>query len=163
MSKSFLGKIFIDVALIIGLVFAIWGKNLNQGIWGDGFYFFNPIFKDTSAHLNIWTYNSMARLIWNVIIPVFRDNQMLYLLMQLIFFSVMVMLVYLIATELTKNSTIGIVTSIIFLSNYGAVYEMLAEGNVNRFLDRVPNLLIVLVSLLFLIRFTNTIRRFGTL
>src|SRR5258708_2364529 len=80
---------------------------------------------------------------------------MLYLLMQLIFFSVMVMLVYLIATELTKNSTIGIVTSIIFLSNYGAVYEMLAEGNVNRFLDRVPNLLIVLVSLLFLIRFFN--------
>ncbi len=155
MSKSLLAKISIHIALIIGLVFAIWGKTLNLGIWGDGFYFFNPIFKDTSAHLNIWTYNSMARLIWNLIIPVFRDNQMLYLLMQLIFFSVMVILVYLIATELTKNSTIGIVTSVIFLSNYGAVYEMLAEGNVNRFLDRVPNLLIVLVSLLFLIRFFN--------
>src|SRR5258708_9080602 len=146
MSKSLLAKISIHVALIIGLVFAIWGKTLNQGIWGDGFYFFNPIFKDTSAHLNIWTYNSMARLIWNVIIPVFRDNQMLYLLMQLIFFSVMVMLVYLIATDLTKNSTIAFLTSIIFLSNYDAFYYMLDEGNVIWFLVIIPYLFIVLVS-----------------
>src|SRR6185369_12233674 len=134
---------FFLLLIISALIIFVWYKTLNQTLWGDGFYFFNPLFR--FGHLllpvNPWTYNIAARIIYEIFIPIFKDQMAPYFLLQIVFLIIMTLLIYAIAYALTENKLISFITSIIFSTNSGAIYEMMAEGNFNRFVDRVPNLI----------------------
>ena len=152
-------KILLHLSLLTSLIVIIWHKTLSQGLWGDGFYWFNPllrsyhIFPLDLAHP---VYNSLSREIFNIIIPLFQDSQTSYQLFQIILLILLTVAIYFAVLKLTAKTTLAFVSCIVFVSNYGGMYEMIAEGNLNRFLERVPNLIIVILGVYFLASFLQT-------
>src|SRR3989344_220585 len=149
-------KKLLQPILLIGLVFVVWARTLGQTLWADGFYFFD------SGHLgllenNKWlhsnAYNIGSRVIHEMLIPVFKDNMSLYLLFQIIFLAILTILIYYFVLKITSDKLISFSTGVIFSSNYGTVFEMMAEGQLNRFIDRVPNFLLSVLGAIFLVKF----------
>ncbi len=95
----------------------------------------------------------MARFIYEFLIPIFRDNMHGYLMFQIVFLIFLTISIYFLVLRLTKSKLISFTTCVIFSTNSGAIYEMMAEGNFNRFLDRVPNLIISVIALIYLVKF----------
>lgn len=158
-NKKIVAKIFLQLSFVTFLIVTIWFKTLNQGLWGDGFYWFDPFI----ANINIFPinldktyYNVLSRKIFQTIIPIFRDNMQYYQLLQIIFLILLVISIYLVVLKLTKRTIIALSTCIIFISNYGGMYEMIAEGNLNRFLERIPNLILLILGIYFLVNFLET-------
>ncbi len=157
--KNFISNIFLQLSVITATIFLIWHKTLNQGLWGDGFYWFNPLHRGYNIFpidLNRTVYNPLSRKIFDLIIPIFREKMVYYQLLQIIFLIILTITIYFVTLKLTKKTIIAFSTCLIFVSNSGGLYEMMAEGNLNRFLDRVPNLIIVIAGIYFLANFIQT-------
>lgn len=142
-------KKLLQQLLLIGLVFVVWWKTLNQTLWGDGFYYFDFWYIGTNTN----AYNFGSIMIHKIIAPIFRDNMNYYFLLQIILLACLTILIYYLALKLTSDKLIAFSTGVIFSSNYGSVFEMMAEGQLNRFLDRVPNFLFSILAAYFLVKF----------
>lgn len=152
-------KIFLQLSFITGLIVIIWYKTINQGLWGDGFYWFNPNIPDVHIlpiNLNFTYYNLLSRNIFKIIMPIFRDNQKAYQILQIFFLIILTAAIYFVVLKLTKKTVIAFSSCVLFISNSGGMYEMMAEGNLNRFLERVPNLILVIIGIYFLFIFLET-------
>lgn len=155
-SHKIFTKIFLHLSLIISLSVFIWHKTLNQTLWGDGYYWFNSTDRGSVLFSADWKrtpYNILMRLIFDAIIPLFRDNLVYYQLIQIILLILLSISLYFAVYKLTNKKLIAFISNMIFISNYGGIYEMIAEGNLNRFLERVPNLILVIAGIYFLAAF----------
>lgn len=160
MNKVKTSNIFLQLSVITAIIFFIWHKTLDQTLWGDGFYWFNPGLRGAvklfPIDLSKTVYNTLSRNIFDFIIPVIRDNIAAYQLLQIVLLTILTATIYLVALKLTKKTLIAFTSCVLFVSNYGGMYEMMAEGNLNRFLERVPNLIFVVIAIYFLINFLET-------
>lgn len=152
--KRFL-KGSLPIILIILLSFLVWHKILNQIFLGEGYMYFNTnlIFVDWKGVYNIWGYDNVARLIFSIFPPIFRDNLLAYQFLELIIAISLYISIYFVVYKITKDKLIALTSAIFFLGNYVGSYFLMATGNYQRFVQRVPNLIPAIFAFLFLFYF----------
>lgn len=141
--------IFFHLIIISIIIFVVWNRVQNQTLWHDGYEMFNSQFRGIWRQANL--FNIAGLMLYDLIIPIFRDNMSAYLLLQLIPLAVWTILIYFLTLRLTKSTLTAFGTAVIFSTNFGTVAEMLAEGNFNRVTDRMINFPLSLVAAFFLI------------
>lgn len=147
-----LKKHVLNCFLIFFIVFFAWIGILKQTFLGEGNYYFVHRFQDDGF---LFGYDVGARLLFDIITPIFRDNYFLYELFALISFSFIAILFYFFVDEFTKRRDVAFVATILFGVNYTTSFEMLATGAYQNFAQRIFFLIPLLLSFIFFCKFKN--------
>jgi len=150
------GKIFFIITIIFALDFLVWHKVLNQSLLGEGYYYFNQK-QDFFSQLNnfkpLRQLDIFAKILFDVMPPIFSDNIRLYLLFLLLTMATLHTTLFLVITKITKSMLLGFTTSVFFLANYMGSFGMTASGQYQWFVQRVPNLIPTLIAFYYLEKF----------
>lgn len=143
------------VLVITLLTLLVWGKTLNQIFIEEGYYYFDPgqRFFTSSGITNIKGYDNGAKLIFQNLFFFFRENIFYYQLFQLIVYIILYSSLYFILVKISNSKVAALIAVIFFLSNYFGSYQMIASGNYQRFVQRIPNLIPVIFAFYFLFRY----------
>lgn len=135
--------------------FITWHKVLNQMFLGEGYIYFDPWFNffKKGGLANLRNSDNFARLIFDIFPPIFRDNVQTYLLLELTIAVTFFILFYTVLASITKSKLISFTATIFLSVNYVALFEYLANGNYQRFVQRFPNLIPLIISLYCLWKF----------
>lgn len=146
--------------LIIIVSLLVWRPIFDQVPMGEGYYYFdrcqNKFVVPKDCPTTIWQYDNLARISFQAMIPVFKDNVHYYMFAQVGMMLVLYITFYLVLSKVTKNPTLSFFTVLIFLTNYTGSFSMMAIGNYQRFVQRVPNLIPILISFYFLTKYFDT-------
>ena len=152
-----MNKIYILLLIIISLI--IWRPVFGQVPMGEGYYYFdrcqNKFVVPSDCPTTIWQYDNLARISFQLMIPIFGDNIHLYMFTQMGVSILLYVVIYLVLNKITKNSFFSFATVLMFLSSHTGSFSMMAIGNYQRFVQRVPNLILVFTSFLFLTKYLN--------
>ena len=150
-------KNFLVYALILGLIFLVWHKVLGQCFLGEAYMYFPPNqnffiegFKLLPSFNN---YNNSAKILFDILPSIFKDNIQHYLLFQLLTISVLGWSIFLVLKNITKNKLISLISVCLFLTNYTASFEMMATGTYQRFAERVFGIITGIISFYFLSKY----------
>lgn len=150
----------IYILLIILSSLLIWRPVLNQVPMGEGYYYFdkcqNQFIAPSYCPTTIWQYDNLARVVFQFMIPVFGDNLQLYMFAELVIIIFVYLVFYVVLSKITKNNFFAFSTVLIFTANYTGSFSMMAIGNYQRFVQRVPNLIPLFISFYFLTKFFDT-------
>lgn len=146
--------------LIIIVSLLVWRPVFDQVPMGEGYYYFdrcqNKFVVPEDCPTTIWQYDNLARISFQAMIPVFKDNVHYYMFAQVGMMLVLYITFYLVLSKVTKNLTLSFFTVLIFLTNHTGSFSMMAIGNYQRFVQRVPNLIPILISFYFLAKYFDT-------
>jgi hypothetical protein len=133
---------------------------------GEGYYYFdrcqNKFIVPADCPTTIWQYDNLARISFQAMIPLFKDNIHLYMFTQVFVSILLYIVMYLVLFKITKNSFFAFVSVLMFLSSHTGSFSMMAIGNYQRFVQRVPNLILVSTSFFLLNKFLEN-RKFKDL
>lgn len=146
----------IPLLIISLLTLIIWGRILNQTFLGEGYYYFDRRQDLFHAENTIWVDDNFAKVIFKVFIPIFKDNIELFLGLQIFIQITVYFCLYYLVYFLSKSRFLAIFTSIIFLSSFVGSYDMIATGNYQRFVQRIPNIIPTIFSLIYLEKYLAT-------
>ncbi len=132
--------------IIFFVIILAWNRILGQTFLGEGNYYFFHRFLENGI---LFGYDLGARLLFDVLTPIFRDNYFLYQLFALTSFSFIAVLFYFFVNEFTKRKDIAFVATILFGVNYTTSFEMLATGAYQNFSQRIFFLIPLLLSFTF--------------
>jgi len=144
---------------IVFLSLLVWYKVLNQTFLGEGYYYFDPNQSLVSFDgwrlqvYNIWQYDNFARLFFDLMVPIFRDRIILYLGAQIATISLLYLVLYYVLEKITKNKILSLTAVIFFLASYTGSFEIMATGNYQRFVQRVPNFIPAILSFYYLYQY----------
>lgn len=149
---------YLAILAIIGLTFLVWGKILNQVFLGEGYMYFAryyTFFKpQTFQDFNfIRFYDNFAKILFDIFPPFFKDNIQPYLFLELLIIIILYLSIYFVITTITKSRMVGFTTTVFFLANYVGSFYLIAEGNYQRFVQRIPNFIPVVFSFYYLYKF----------
>ncbi len=149
-----------EIFAILFLTFFVWHKILNQAFLGEGYYYFDhqlDFFIPTTFQslAFIRQFDNFARILFDIFPPFFKDNIQAYMLLELCLISILYLSIYFVITKITKSKMIGFFTTAFFLSNYVGSFYLLADGNYQRFVQRVPNFIPSIFSFYFLFKYYN--------
>lgn len=134
---------YIFPTLITILTIVVWHKLLWQTPSGEGFYYFDPG-QDFFKGFNIGRFfelDTFARIIFDILPFLFKDNLSLYMGFQLFMMVILNLTLYYVINFFTKNKLIALSSTIFFAVSYIGQFEMLGSGNYQRFVQRIPNLI----------------------
>lgn len=150
-------KIF--VLLIVVITLTIWKPITNQVPMGEGYYYFDrcqsSLIPAEGCATSIWQYDNLARLLFQLFIPLFEDNIRLYMFAQMGLMITLYLMLFFIISKITKNNLLGFLITLFFIANNTGSFSMMATGNYQRFVQRVPNLIPLLVSYYYLDLYLN--------
>lgn len=158
-TKIFCEKNYFAFIPIVGLSFFVWHKILNQVFLGEGYYYFNRTLDLIGPHgfnFEIRAYDNFARLLFDIFPPLFRDNIQAYMFLELLIITVLYLSIYYVITTITKSKMIGFLATVFFLANYVGSFYLIADGNYQRFVQRIPNFIPAIFSFYYLFKFYNT-------
>lgn len=141
---------------IIGLTFLVWHKILNQVFLGEGYYYFNrglDFIGPQGINFEVRTYDNFARLLFDIFPPLFKDNIQLFMFLELLIITVLYLAIYYVITTITKSRMIGFSATVFFLANYVSSFYLIADGNYQRFVQRIPNFIPAIISFYYLFKF----------
>jgi hypothetical protein len=138
---------------IAAVTVLMWFKVLGQTFLGEGYYYFASVQDFTDGSL--WQYDNFARILFDILPPVFGANITYYLVLQLLFIVLLNITVYITLQTITRNKLLSFVATILFAASYIGMFEMYAIGNYQRFVQRIPNLLPLLASFIYLHKFLD--------
>lgn len=151
---------YLAILAIVLLTFLVWGKILNQVFLGEGYMYFDrqptrSFFTYNTFHdfSFIRYYDNFARILFDIIPHFFQDNIQAYLFLELILMIILYLSIYGVITKVTKSKLVGFSTAVFFLANYVGSFFLLAEGNFQRFLQRVPNFIPAIFAFYFLFKY----------
>lgn len=160
MRSLFYQKNLLFYLLIALTTFFVWHKILNQTFLGEGYYYFNSkIYLTNTAEWKrhgLWEYDNFAKIFFQILVPIFKDNIQLYQLTALIITTILLITFYKILSNITKDKFLSFTATIFLSTNYYALFEYLAAGNYQRFIQRIPNLIPTAISFYFLWKFLET-------
>lgn len=144
--------VYLSIASIIILV---WHKVLNQTFLGEGyFYFEKKLYLLKAWELpNLNDYDNFAKLFFQIVSPIFRDNLIFYLSIEIVIVVVFFWIFFAVIKYVTKDNFIAFISTVFLSTNYLALFEYIGAGNYQRFIQRFPNLIPALISFLFLWKF----------
>lgn len=150
-----MNKIYVLLIIIVSIL--VWTPILNQVPMGEGYYYFdrcqNQFLAPPDCPTTIWQYDNLARIIFQIMIPLFGDNIHYYMLAQLFIIILVYLTVYIMLLKITNNNFFALATTIVFLANYTGSFSMMATGNYQRFVQRVPNLIPIFASFYYLTKY----------
>ena len=151
-------KTWLLLFIIAGLTVVVWHKTLSQTFMGEGYYYLDIkqhfISTEYGVNLeNLHMADNFARLMFDLLFPVVRDNFFIYQAFQLITLIALNVTLFYLTVFFSKNKTIGFITTLLFLASYTGLFEMVGIGNYQRFAQRVPNLIPTLLAFIFLARY----------
>ncbi len=150
--------------MIISLL--VWRPVLDQVPMGEGYYYFdkcqNKFIASENCPTTVWQYDNLARLSFQIMIPLFKDNIHYYMFAQVGMMLLLYITFYLVISKATKNSIIAFFIVLIFITNYTGSFSIMAIGNYQRFVQRVPNLIPVLISFYLLVKYFDS-KKYGDL
>jgi hypothetical protein len=127
---------------------------------GEGYYYFdkcqNKFIVPSDCPTTIWQYDNLARISFQIMIPLFKDNIHLYMFAQIGMMLLLYITFYLVMSKVTKNPMLAFFTVLVFLTNHTGSFSMMAIGNYQRFVQRVPNLIPILISFYFIFKYFDT-------
>lgn len=145
--------------LIIINSFVFWGKIVTQVPMGEGYYYFdrcqNKFIVPPDCPTTVWQFDNLARIMFQTTIPLFGDNIHMYMVLQVVILIILYTTLYLILFKITKNHLFSLLSTLLFLTNYVGSFSMIATGNYQRFAQRIPNLIPLLVSFYFLTKYLD--------
>lgn len=157
MLKTFYKNNYLGLISITGLTYLVWHKILNQVFLGEGYIYFNKfapyIFISPHGLLDIGRSDNFARFAFDISMPLFRDNIQLFLLLELILLLILYIFLYIVISSITKSKLMGFFSVVFFLANYVGSFYLIADGNYQRFIQRVPNFIPIIFSFYFLYKF----------
>lgn len=145
-----------EILAIIFLTFFVWHKILNQFFLGEGYYYFNrnlDFITPQGFNFEVRTYDNFARLLFDIFPPLFKDNVQAYMFLELLIISILYLSIYYVVTSITKSRMIGFFTTVFFMANYVGSFYLIADGNYQRFVQRVPNFIPAVFSFYYLFKF----------
>lgn len=149
---------FIPCLILALTVLLVWHKTLNQVFMGEGYVYFDTRFPFISNgnFSDLWRYDNFARIAFDILAPIFKDNILYYLAFQLLTLVFLATVLFYLTKYFTKNNWISFSASIIFATSYLGLFEMIGTGNYQRFVQRIPNIIPQLLALLQLARYIDT-------
>lgn len=143
--------------LVIGLcTLFVWYKILNQTLLGEGYHYFDHGHRRFDTINTFFASDTFPKLLFEFLPNIFMDNILLYIILQLLVMISLYTTLYLTIYKITKSKLIGISSSIFFLASYIGSFTMMGTGAYDRFMERVPNLIILLLSFYLLDKFFKT-------
>lgn len=153
-----MNRIYSLIIVIISLL--IWKPILDQVPMGEGYYYFdrcqNKYITPKDCQTTIWQYDNLARISFQTMIPLFGDNINYYMFAQMAIMLALYITLYAVINRVTGDNFFAFSTVILFISNYTGSFSMMAIGNYQRFVQRVPNLIPLLISFSFLAKYFDT-------
>ena len=140
------------------LIIFVWHKVLNQTFLGEGYFYFNKklyLFKGW-AWPDLGDYDNFAKLFFQVITPFFKDKLIYYQATALAIVIIFFIVFYKILKRITDDKFIAITSTIFLSTNYLALFEYLGAGNYQRFIQRFPNLIPLVIAFYFLWDYCNS-------
>lgn len=155
--KNMRKKLIPHVILTIICVF-VWFKTVNQSFLGEGFYYYDSLRRYFPHGIlnSIWEYDNFAKMFFAYTVPILKDNIFIYQVIQLGTLIALTITLFHFIKYFTKNSWIGFTGAAIFSANYLGLFEMIGVGNYQRFIQRVPNQILILLSFIELAKFYET-------
>src|SRR3989344_7188468 len=153
MSKS---KLFLAIALIFALDFFLWHKILDQVFLGEGYYYFDRAQDFFSKLDNLKPFEQLdifAKIIFDILPPIFGDNIRLYQLFLLLTMATLHTTFFLVVTKITKSALLGFTATVFLLANYISSFGMTAAGQYQWFVQRIPGLIPTIISFYYLEKF----------
>ncbi len=143
---------YLAILSIIFLTFLAWHKVLNQVFQGEGYMYFDPAqqFIDWHGLYGIWKYNNLARGLFDVFMPIFKDNIQSYQILMIVLMDGVYLSLYFVLEKITNSKIIAWATALFFALNYSASFTLLGIGNYQRFAERVPLFIPLVFSFYFL-------------
>ena len=145
---------YLPYVIITLLTLLTWYKLLWQVPLGEGYYYFD--IQQNFSLKDVGQTDNFAKIAFDILPFVFRDNLVLYMAFQLIFMVLLNLVFYYFVKVLTKNPFVSLTATILFAVSYIASFEMLGTGNYQRFLQRIPCLIPTLLSFIFLEKYLQT-------
>jgi len=149
--------------ILVALVAIVWRQTLNQTLQGEGYNYFDYRYNYFSGNIlsnigykNLNRQDNFGEILASATIPVFRDNFLLYQISQLTIFGLLIITIYYVVFNLTKNEFLAFTASLLSLSNFNGNYEMLAEGEYSRFMGRVPSVIPIIIAWYLLYKYYKT-------
>ncbi len=136
-----------------------WHKLLNQAFLGEGYYYFDrqqDFINQGGKLAETYHPDLFARALFDILPPIFGDQIFLYLAFQLFVMILLNITIFYFVKFFTKNNLIAFVATVIFLSSYMANFEMLGVGQYQRFAQRIPILIPLLLSFIQLAKYLET-------
>lgn len=148
-------KKIIPIILIIFCCVLVWYKTLNQSFLGEGFFYFDrgQDFFSGFRIIDIWEYDNFAKITFDVLPPIFGYNIQLYQCFQLLVMVVLALVLYKFIKYFTHNSWISVTGTIIFSTSYLGLFEMIGVSQYDRFVQRIPNQIFLLLSFIQLAKY----------
>lgn len=160
--KLIFSKNFLAIFLIFFVSFFVWRKTLFQTFLGEGYFYFEywrHFISPTIGLRILFSYDNFARLMFTIVPEIFRDNFFLYQFFQLLICSILYSSVYWVVYKITNNRLVGLIAAILFASNFIGNFEMIADGNYDRFVQRIPNFIPAIFSLYFLDQYLSNYKQ----
>lgn len=148
--------------LISGTIFA-WYKILFQVPLGEGYYYFDPgqdffreglTFQPLGSYLA--HYDNLPRLVFDFLPPLFKDNLMPYQGFELLNLVLLSITIYFVINYFFKNKWLSFMATFLFSVSYVGLFEIIATGNYQRFIQRVPNFIFLFISFWLLAKYFET-------
>lgn len=143
---------------ITALIFFVWHKVLNQTFLGEGYFYFNEklyLIKGWNFPY-LGDYDNFAKLFFQLITPIFKDNVRIYFFTELFIVVTFFYIFYFVINKITKSKFVAFVSTVFISTNYLALFEYLGAGNYQRFIQRFPNLIPLMIAFYFLWKFNDT-------
>lgn len=140
-------KILLPYLLITFVTLVSWYSILYQSFLGEGFYYFDLQTVDLTQN------DVLAKIIFSFLPSILKDNIPLYFAFQLIITLTVYLVFYRMMLKLTDNKLVSLIAVLLFIPNFVGSFEMLGAANYQRFAQRVPVLIPLFISFIFLVNF----------
>lgn len=155
--KKYIWEHKFNFLLILVISFLTWFKILSRYPTGEGYFYFayaNSInLKNITISSVLADYGVLARLFFLIFIPIFKDNVIYYMYLQFTLMLATYFSFYFTFEKIFKEKTFAITSTLFFITNYIGQFTMMGQGDYQRFIQRVPNLILAFFGLLFLTYF----------
>ena len=149
----------ISILLITIITLIIWRPIASQVPMGEGYYYFEKcqmqLTPSEDCASSLKQFDNLARISFKVMTGFFKDDLGMYMYSQIATMLLLYITFYLVLLKVTKNNAFALFTTIFFLSNHTGSFSMMATGNYQRFAQRVPNLIPMLISFSFFVKYMD--------
>jgi len=141
---------------ITAITIFVWHKLLGQTLFGEGYYYFDrgqDFITQTGKITEVRGPDVFAKILFDILPPIFKDNIAYYLVFQLLTMIILNLTFFYTLASVTREKWLSFTATIIFSTSYIGLFEMLGTGNYQRFVQRIPNLILLFISFYFLVKY----------
>ncbi len=146
--------------MVIAVALFTWYKILFRFPTGEGFFYFDPLntlnLKEITVPFVLKNYGFLAKLIFTILIPIFKDNVHYYMYFQFLVMVGVYLTFYYVILKIFKDKILAVLSTIFFIADYVGSFTMMGQGDYQRFIQRVPNIIPTLLAFMFLVLYLRT-------